>query len=180
MNFGDLKTLCRLYAPHAKAAKLSEANMTIIINQGVKEICAISRCLATNETFTATAGDDDYSLSTVNNVTSITFITGGSGGIVATDVIHVTADNVAYNDIRIEAFIDSILEGQLRFVSRPANGLAYIYTFHKVSLLTSGDFALKSAEEFTTVSFEGDMLSSELITGEGESKLFKIEGSEVT
>ena len=124
--------------------------------------------------------DDDYSLSTVNNVTSITFITGGSGGIVATDVIHVTADNVAYNDILIEAFIDAKLEGQLRFVSKPANGVAYTYTFHKVSLLTSGDFALKSAEEFTTVSFEGDMLSSELITGEGESKLFKIEGSEVT
>lgn len=120
----------------------------------------------------------DYSLSTTNGVTSITALTGGA--ITALAVIHVTGNNSAYSDILIEAFIDTKLEGQVRFVSKPANGVAYTYTFHKVSLLASGDFALKSAEEFATISFEGDMLASELVVGAGQSKLFKIEGSELT
>lgn len=122
---------------------------------------------------------DDYSLLTKNNVTTITFLTGGSGVITAGDIIHITADNVSYNDISIEAFIESKLEGQLRFISAPANGVSYVYTFHKVSLLASGDYMLKSTTEFAKLSFEGSLLASELITAQGISKLFKIEGSEV-
>lgn len=93
-------------------------------------------------------------------------------------MLHVTANNAAYNDISIEAFTQSKIEGQLRFVSAPANGVAYQYTFHKVSLLASG-ISLKSAEELAKLSFEGTMLASELITGTGESKLFKIVGVEL-
>lgn len=122
----------------------------------------------------------DYTLSTVDNVTSITFISGGAGGIVLTDVIHITADNLGYTNVSIEAFIDSKLEGQLRFVSDAANGLSYTYTFHKVSLLASGDYMLKSPTEFAKLSFEGSMLASELVTGTGISKLFKIEATELT
>lgn len=121
----------------------------------------------------------DYTLSTVNNVTMITFPTSG-GTIVATDVLHITADNSAYDDISIEGFIDSKLEGVLTFTSDTANGVSYVYTFHRVSILASGDYTLKSSEDFAKLSFEGTMLASELVSGDGISKLFKIEGTELT
>ena len=108
----------------------------------------------------------------------ITAIDGGA--ITALDVVHVSGTNSAYDDVTIEGFIESKLEGILVFESCPANGVAYTYTFHRVSLLASGDFMLKSAEEFSKLSFEGTMLASELVSGDGISKLFKIEGSEKT
>ena len=121
--------------------------------------------------------DTDYTLSRMGDTTYITFI---GATIIAGDILHITADNVAYNDIKVEGFMESKLEGKLRFVSDTANGLAYTYVFHKVSLLASGDFMLKSTEEFSKISFEGSMLASELITANNESKLFVITGSEVT
>ena len=147
---------------------------------GVKHLTLATIVVKDDTDTTTYTLDDDYSLSTVNDVTTITAITGGSGGIVATDVLHITADNVAYSDISIEAFIESKLEGQLRFVADSANGVSYVYTFHKVSLLASGDYALKSSEELAKLTFEGAMLASELVSGEGISKLFKIEGTELT
>lgn len=146
---------------------------------GVKHLDVATIVVKDDTDITTYTLDDDYSLSTVNNITSITFITGGSGGIVATDVLHITADNASYTDVVLEAFMQSKLEGQLRFVSAPANGLTYTYTFHKVSLLASGDYNLKSAEELAKLSFEGAMLASELITDESASKLFKIESTEL-
>ncbi len=119
----------------------------------------------------------DYTISTAKNVSSITAL--GTGSIVAGDELHITADNSAYNDISVEGFIDSKLEGVLRFESCASNGVSYTYTFHRVSLLASGDFTLKSSEDFARLSFEGTMLASELVSGEGVSKLFKIEGSEL-
>ena len=123
--------------------------------------------------------DTDYTVERMGDTTYITFPTSG-GTIVATDVLHITADNVAYSDIRIEGFMNSALEGKLRFVSNPANGVAYTYTFHKVSLTASGDFNLKSSDDFAKLSFEGDMLASELVTAQDESKLFVITGTELT
>ena len=76
--------------------------------------------------------DDDYSLSTMGDITYITFITGGTGVIVADDVIHITADNSAYSDISIEGYMDTKLEGVLTFTSCSANGVSYVYTFHRV------------------------------------------------
>lgn len=148
---------------------------------GVKHLDVATIVVKDSTDITTYTLDDDYSLSTVNGVTSITFITGGSGGILAGDVIHITGDNSAYDDISIEGFLNSKLEGKLRFVSAPANGIAYEYTFYRVSLLVSGDFTLKSAEELAKLSFEGTMLASE-IDGDGTatSKLFKIEGTKLT
>ena len=123
---------------------------------------------------------DDYTIRVEGDVTYITIITGGSAGTGAGEDITIVGTNPAYSDISIEAFTESKLEGQLRFVSDTANGVSYVYTFHKVSLLASGDFMLKSPEELAKLSFEGSMLASELITGTGESKLFKIEGTELT
>jgi hypothetical protein len=119
----------------------------------------------------------DYTIDYTNG--TITVLSSG-GTIALNDVLHLTFDNSAYDDVRIEAFLESKLEGRLRFVSKPANGMAYTYTFHKVSLLASGDYMLKSADEFSKLSFEGALLASELITEDGVSKLFKIEGSELT
>ena len=118
----------------------------------------------------------DYTLSynDKTGVSSITFIDGGSGGITVSDIIHIVADNLEYSSIRIEAFTQASIFGKLRFVSCAANGISYEYTFHKVSLLSSGDYALKSAEDFITLSFEGKMLASELITDPNLSKLFVI------
>ncbi len=118
----------------------------------------------------------DYTIDADKGI--ITAIDGGA--ISALDVIHVSADNSAYDDINIEGFIDSKLEGILEFESCAGNGISYTYTFHRVSLLASGDYMLKSAEEFSKLAFEGTMLASELITGDGISKLFKIAGSEKT
>ena len=101
-----------------------------------------------------------------------------SGGITAGDTLNLTYDNVEYDDINIEGFIHSKLEGILQFEACSANGLNYSYTFHRVSLLANGDYSLKSSDEFIKLSFEGTMLASELVSGEGVSKLFKIETSE--
>jgi len=101
-----------------------------------------------------------------------------TGSIGAGDTCNLTYDNAAYTDYRVEAFIKSKLEGKLVFKSCASNGLSYTYTFHKVSLLASGDFGLKSPNEFSKLSFDGTMLSSDLVTGDGVSKLFKIEASE--
>jgi len=102
------------------------------------------------------------------------------GAITAGETCNLTYDNAAYNDINIEGFINSKLEGVLEFESCAANGLNYKYTFHKVSLLASGDYNLKSSDEFIKLSFEGTMLASELVSGDGISRLFKIEASEKT
>jgi len=147
---------------------------------GVKHLDVATIVVKDDTDTTTYVLDDDYSLTTLNGVTSITAITGGSGGIIPDDVLHITADNVAYDDIIIEGFMQSKLEGILRFVGDSATGVSYTYTFHKVSLLASGDFALKSSDEWSKLSFEGVMLSSELITDSAESKLFKIEGTKLT
>ena len=101
-----------------------------------------------------------------------------TGAIGAGDTCNLTYDNAAYIDHNVEAFIKSKLEGKLVFKSCAATGLNYIYTFHKVSLLASGDFNLKSPTEFSKLSYEGTMLASDLVSGDGVSKLFKIEASE--
>lgn len=108
----------------------------------------------------------------------ITAIDGGA--ITASDVLHVSADYSAYDDITIQGFINTKLEGILKFTSCAGNGVNYVYTFHRVSILASGDYSLKSGDDFIKLTFEGTMLASEIIVGDGISKLFKIEGSEKT
>jgi hypothetical protein len=131
---------------------------------------------------TGALASDDYTLRVENNVTYITFVNSGTNlGAFSGEDITFTGTNPAYDDINVEGFLQSKIEGKLRFVSKPANGVAYEYTFYRVSLTASGDFALKSAEELSKLSFAGQMLASE-IDGDGSatSKLFKIEGTELT
>lgn len=143
---------------------------------GVKRL-DVSTIVVKDDTDTTTyVLDTDYTLSTVNEVTSITALS--TGDITVGDVLHITANNATYVDVSIETFTKTKLEGVLTFTGKPANGVAYTYTFHRVSLLASGDFSLKSSDEFSTLSFEGTMLSSELVTGEGLSKLLTVTGIE--
>lgn len=118
----------------------------------------------------------DYTLDTETGM-----ITAIGGGLIhAADVLHVTADNSAYDDIRIEAFTQSKIEAQLRFVSHASNGISYVYTFYRVSLLASGDYSLKSATELAKLAFTGTMLADETKIGTDVSNLFIIEGVELT
>ena len=169
-------------APVASGTAVAQADITVgdfttAYPLSVKNITLASVVVKDDTDTTTYVLDTDYTLSVSGDTTYITFL---NPTIIVTDVIHVTADNVAYSAIRVEAFMESKLEGQLRFVSDPANGVAYEYKFHKVSLLASGDFALKSADEFSKIAFEGSMLASELITANNESKLFVITGTELT
>ncbi len=160
---------------------LAEIVAVVMDTEYELELKHLTLTSVTADTAGVLALDDDYSLRVVNNVTYITYITGGSAGLVADETITYVSTNLAYSDIEIEGFLNSKLEGKLRFVSAPANGIAYEYTFYRVSLLASGDFMLKSSEELAKLSFEGKMLASE-IDGDGSatSKLFKIEGTELT
>lgn len=118
----------------------------------------------------------DYSVN--YDAGTITAIDGGA--ITALDTLHVDFDNAGYNDIRVEGFTESKIEGQLRFQSCAGNGVSYEYTFYRVSLMASGDFSLKNASEFAKLSFEGTMLADETKSGTGISKLFKIQGAKKT
>ena len=101
-----------------------------------------------------------------------------SGGIADGDKIDITFDNAHYADYNLEGYTKSKIEGVLEFVSHAANGLSYTYTFHKVSLLASGSFSLKSDKDLAKISFDGVLLSSEFVTGDGVSKLFNIKSTE--
>jgi hypothetical protein len=118
----------------------------------------------------------DYTVGTKQGTVTVL----STGTIAAGDEINVTYDNQAYDDIRIEAFQNAKLEGRLRFAGCSSSGISYVYTFHKVSLLASGDFNLKSPTELQQLSFTGTLLATDLVSGDGVSKLFKIEGTEVT
>lgn len=137
----------------------------------------VSNVVVTDDTDVTTYVEGtDYSVNSDNG--TITALTGGA--IVAGDVLHVDFDNAGYDDIRIEGFTQSKIEGQLRFQGCAGNGISYEYTFYRVSLMASGDFSLKNATEFAKLSFEGTMLADETKSGTGVSKLFKIEGAKKT
>ena len=168
------------YTPTTISAQTAQAyNVTVsafdtALDVGVKKM---SNVVVKDSSDTTTYVENtDYTLDL--EAGTITVLTSG-GTIAVNDVLHVTADNASYTWINIEGFMNSKLEGELRFVSKPANGVAYVYTFHKVSLLASGDYSLKSSDAFSKLSFEGSMLASELITDPTKSKLFSIEGMDV-
>lgn len=162
-------------AATATAATVTVSAFDVALNIGVKYLSNVVVKDATDVT-TYVEGTD-Y---TVNYEAGTITVLSSGGSIAVSDTLHVTYDNAAYDDIAIEGYIETKIEGVLVFTGRSANGLNYKYTFHRVSLLASGDYSLKNASEFSKLSFEGTMLSSELVSGDGVSKLFKIEASEKT
>ena len=101
---------------------------------------------------------------------SITILENGS--ITDDETLHLSFSYAEISYSNLEAMMSSSLEATLIFKSEPLNGETYDYTFHKVSLNQSGDFALKGSD-FTTLTFEGDVLKdSTQLSG---SEFFKIE-----
>lgn len=65
MTLANFRSLARVIVPGAVASKITQTVLDLILNNGVRDIAAYTACLKTNKTFTITADDDDYDLSTV-------------------------------------------------------------------------------------------------------------------
>jgi len=65
MTHAELKSLARGFIPGAKAQIITEPVLTLILNQGIKNIAAYTACLKANKKFTITANQAEYALSTV-------------------------------------------------------------------------------------------------------------------
>lgn len=65
MTHAEFKLLSRGYIPGAKAQVITDTVLTLILNQGIKNIAAYTACLKTNKKFTVTADQAEYALSTV-------------------------------------------------------------------------------------------------------------------
>lgn len=72
MNLGNLITLARLYVPEANTNKVSDTNLTLLLNEGAKDVAARTICLKTNATFDVAASTATYNLS--SKVTSFLVI----------------------------------------------------------------------------------------------------------
>lgn len=96
-----------------------------------------------------------------------------TGSIAELDNINLTIDNDVYSYVNVASLKGEQLEGELIFISDPQSGQKYKYVFHKVSISSSGDFALKS-EEFSTLSFEGEALIDDSVTDPTLSNYFDI------
>jgi hypothetical protein len=161
----------------ATATALADVTVTLLDTAYPIGLKHVSNVVVQDATDTTTyVLGTDYTLdATTGMITALS-----TGAITALDVLHIVADNAGYRDIQLEGFMESKLEGKLRFVGASATGINYTYTFHRVSLLASGDYGLKSTDEFAKLSFEGSMLSSENIVASDESALFLITGTELT
>ncbi len=65
MQLANLISLCRLKVPAAPANVISDANITVILNEGVKEIVRKTKCLPTYARFNTVANQMEYNLSTL-------------------------------------------------------------------------------------------------------------------
>ena len=65
MTLGNLITLSRAYIPGAKASVITDDVLKLIINSGVIDIAAYTRCLKKNKKFAVVADQQEYNLSSV-------------------------------------------------------------------------------------------------------------------
>lgn len=110
-------------------------------------------------------------------VGNLTILRGGN--IADGDELHITG---AYGDAvitTVEALTNTDVEAKLRFVSDALAGSRKIWHFHKCSIKPSGDFAIKSADDFGTIEFEIAVLMDNSIQANDLSKLFKVDSVEV-
>ena len=62
MNFGELKEFARMYVPGAKTNRISEANLGMLINEGVVDVCSHVVPIRANEKFNTEDGVWEYDL----------------------------------------------------------------------------------------------------------------------
>lgn len=69
MKLTNIRALCRAMIPGCKTDVVSDTVLDLVINEGVKDIAAFTKCLTTNKKFNAVASqgnvDNPYILSTV-------------------------------------------------------------------------------------------------------------------
>ncbi len=108
----------------------------------------------------------DYAVDTGAGILKI--LEGGSIGT----AIQVDYDYADATYTVVEAGTETTIEGKMRFVSEPAVGIKRIWDFHKVSIVPSGDMALKSAEDWAKATFEIKVLKDDTVTS--GSQFFKV------
>ena len=64
----------------------------------------------------------------------------------------------------VQAGTQTAIEGKLKFISAPAVGPKREWNFHKISIIPSGDMALKAADDWAKASFEIKVLKDDTIT----------------
>ena len=64
----------------------------------------------------------------------------------------------------VQAATKSKIEGKMKFISAPAVGPKREWNFHKVSILPSGDMALKAADDWAKATFEVKVLKDDTIS----------------
>ncbi len=62
MNLGNLKIMARAYVPSAKAAKVPDTVVGLILQEGADVVAALTRCLPTSDTFNVVAEQGVYDL----------------------------------------------------------------------------------------------------------------------
>lgn len=65
MTLSNLRLLCRATIPGAKTQVITDAILDLILNEGVKDIVVLTRCLNANKKFDVVAGQYEYDLSSV-------------------------------------------------------------------------------------------------------------------
>ena len=131
----------------------------------------------TSFSLTSSDGNTTYSEGsdyTVNKDTGLLTIVSG-GTIADGSDLSWSGDVEAATYEIVEALTKEKIEAKLRFESDPIRGKRRIWTFHYVTISPSGDFAIKSAEEYAQASFDIKALADTTITGDGLSKFFKVE-----
>ena len=65
MTLSELRSLLRLYVPHALTSVITDIQLNLILNEGVNDIASRTLCLPADTKFNAVADQQDYDLSSV-------------------------------------------------------------------------------------------------------------------
>ena len=97
-----------------------------------------------------------------------------SSGSIPADDVHVEGSYADATYSVVHGAVKEKIGAKLKFVSDPIAGKRRVWEFHKVQVIPSGDFALKSAEEYAQASFDFKLLKDTTITGTGISQVLKV------
>lgn len=131
---------------------------------------------------TGFVGFDDLSIDTFAEGTdysvdlgagTVTVLAGGSIADDATIAVSGTYQTVSTDNVQVGT--ETSLEGSFKFVSDQTTGIRRRATMHKVSVLPSGEFALKGTKDWKKCSFDVKVLKDESIVTTGESQYMLIE-----
>jgi hypothetical protein len=107
----------------------------------------------------------DYKVDTAEN--GMLYII--EGGAIDGKDIKVDYDYAGVTIAKIEALVKNAVLAELQFYNEPQVGDKIFYRFYKVQLQQEGDIALKSADKFITITFNGEVLN----TGNDETPFFE-------